>query len=29
MAAEAKQWYLILSNLKTWMETGQLMQLGN
>ncbi len=29
MAAEAKQWYLILSNLKTWIETGQLMQLGN
>lgn len=29
MAAEAKQWYLILSNLKTWIETGQLMQLGH
>lgn len=29
MAAEAKQWYLILSNLKTLVETGQLMQLGH
>lgn len=27
MAAEAKQWYLILSNLKTWVETGELMKL--
>ena len=27
MEDEAKQWYLILSNLKTWLETGQLMNL--
>ncbi|MFK8038371.1 MAG: SRPBCC domain-containing protein [Crocinitomicaceae bacterium] len=29
MQAEAKQWYLILSNLKTWIETGQLLNLPN
>ncbi len=29
MQADAKQWYLILSNLKTWIETGQLMKLEN
>lgn len=27
MQEEAKQWYLILSNLKTWIETEQLMNL--
>ena len=27
MQAEAQQWYLILSNLKTWVETGTLMNL--
>ncbi len=29
MQEEAKQWYLILSNLKTWVETGNLMNLPN
>lgn len=29
MQDEAKQWYLILSNLKSWIETGQLMNLEN
>ena len=29
MQEEAKQWYLILSNLKTWIETGQLMNTQN
>lgn len=29
MQAEAQQWYLILSNLKTWIETGQLMNIKN
>ncbi|MGD1848013.1 MAG: SRPBCC domain-containing protein [Salibacteraceae bacterium] len=29
MREAAEQWYLILSNLKTWVETGQLMTLPN
>lgn len=29
MQEEAKQWYLILSNLKTWLETGNLMDIPN
>lgn len=29
MQEEAKQWYLILSYLKTWIETGDLMNLPN
>lgn len=29
MQEKASQWYLILSNLKTWIETGNLMDLEN
>lgn len=29
MQEEAQQWYLILSNLKTWVESGNLMNLPN
>ncbi|WP_375582780.1 SRPBCC domain-containing protein [Cyclobacterium xiamenense] len=29
MQEEARQWYLILSNFKTWLETGNLMDIPN